>query len=70
MQAVTQIAASCHISAETLVIGQIEISLGLGEVVRRAADDSVAFFVVICWRCLRFEALVKSISARGICFAR
>jgi hypothetical protein len=48
MQAVTQIAASCHISAGTFVIGQIEISSEFGEFVRRAEDDAVAFDVVIC----------------------
>ena len=54
MQAVTQIAASCHISAGMLVIGQIEISSEVGEFVRRAEEDGVAFVVVICWRCLAF----------------
>jgi hypothetical protein len=70
MQAVTQIAASCHISAGTLVIGQIEISSELSEFVRRAADEAVAFVVVICGRCLRLEALVDSIGARRTCFVR
>ena len=60
MQAVMQIAASCHISAGMLVIGQIEISSEVGEFVRRAEDDGVAFVVVIRWRCLRLEALVNS----------
>ena len=59
-----QIAASCHISAGTLVIGQIEISSEVGEFVRRSEDDGVAFVVVICWRCFRLEALVNSIGAR------
>jgi hypothetical protein len=48
MQAVTQIAAGCHISAGTLVIGQIEISSELGEFVRRADDDGVAFVEMVC----------------------
>lgn len=48
MQAVTQIAASCHISAGTLVIGQIEISSEVGEFVRREEDDAGAFVVVTC----------------------
>jgi hypothetical protein len=48
MQAMVQIAASCHISAGTLVIGQIEISPEVGEFVGRADDDGVAFVVVIC----------------------
>jgi len=64
MQAVMQIAASCHISAGMWVIGQIEISPEVGEFVWRAGDDGVAFVVVICWRCLRLEALVNSIGAR------
>ena len=68
MQAVTQIAASCQISAGMLVIGQIEISSEVGEFVRRADDDGVAFVVVICWRCLRFEALVNSTRVRRACF--
>ncbi len=59
MQAVMQIAASCHISAGMLVIGQIEISSEVDEFVRSAAEDGAAFVVVICWRCLRLEALVK-----------
>ena len=70
MQAVTQIAASCHISAGTLVIGHIEIWSEVGEFVRRAEDDAGAFVVVICWRCLRLEALQKSIGARGTSLAR
>jgi hypothetical protein len=48
MQAVMQIAASCHISAGTLVIGQIEISSEVAEFVGRAEDDGIAFVVVIC----------------------
>lgn len=67
MQAVMQIAASCHISAGMLVIGQIEISSGVGEFVRRAEDDSVAFVVVVCWRCLRLEAFVNSTARRRAC---
>ncbi len=43
-----QIAAICHISAGTLVIGQIEISSEVDAVVRRAADEAEAFVVVIC----------------------
>ncbi len=70
MQAVMQIAASCHISAGMLVIGQIEISSEVGEFVRRAEDDGVAFVVVICWRCLRLEALVNSTGGRRTCFVR
>ena len=64
MQAVTQIAASCHISAGMLVIGQIEISSEVGEFVRRAEDDDVVFVVLICWRCLRLEDLVNSTGGR------
>jgi hypothetical protein len=64
MQAVTQIAASCHISAGTLVIGHIEISSEFGELVRTTEDDAVAFVVGICRRCLRFATRVNSISAR------
>ena len=59
-----QIAASCQSSAGMFVIGQIEISSEVGEFVGRADDDGVAFVVVICWRCLRLEALVNSIGAR------
>jgi hypothetical protein len=70
MQAMVQIAASCHISAGTLVIGQIEISPEVGEFVGRADDDGVAFVVVICWRCLRLEALVNSIGAGQRRFVR
>ena len=50
--------------AGTLVIGQMEISPGVGEFVCRTDDDGVALVVVICWRCLRLEALVNSIGAR------
>jgi hypothetical protein len=48
MQAVTQIAASCHISAGTLVIGQIEISSGVDEFIRTTEDDAVALVEVVC----------------------
>jgi hypothetical protein len=70
MQAVMQIAASCHISAGMLVIGQIETSSEVVEFVRRADDDGVAFVVMICWRCLRFEALINSMGARRTGFVR
>ncbi len=64
MQAVIQIAASCHISAGMLVIGQIEISSEVCEADRATDDGGVAFVVVICWRCLRLEALVNSTGVR------
>ena len=64
MQAAMQIAASCHISAEMLVIGQIEIPSEVGKFVRRAEEDGAAFVVVICWPCLRLEALVNSMGVR------
>lgn len=60
MQAVTPIAASYHISAGTLVIGQIEISSGLDDFVRTKVGDAVAFVVGTCSRCLRLEALGSS----------
>ncbi len=63
MQAVMQIAASCHISAGMLVIGQIEIPSEVGEADRTTDDDVAAFVVWICSRCLRFEALVNSMRA-------
>lgn len=48
MQAVTQMAASCHISAGMLVIGQIEISSETGEFDCRAEDDGFGLVVVVC----------------------
>ena len=48
MQAVTQIATSCHISAGMLVIGQIEISSEVAEFIRTTEDDAVALVEVVC----------------------
>jgi hypothetical protein len=64
MQAVMQIAASCHISAGMLVIGHIEISLEAADFAGTMdGGASVGFVVVILGRCLRFDAFANS-SAR------